>query len=140
MTDYSGRPLYLKLGVKPDHKVLLLDVPANYINWLGPMDFSLPELENDGTEFDFIHVFFRDKSHLSKSLPELKSLMSINGMLWVSWPKKSSPLHIDLDGNIVRESGLALGLVDSKVCAVSDDWSGLKFTYRVEERKRKEKR
>ena len=76
-----------------------------------------------------------NKEELGKILPQLKSLLNKNGMLWISWPKKASKVMTDLDENVVRDIGLQNGLVDVKVCAVDEIWSGLKFVYRLKDRK-----
>ena len=136
MSGYSGKPLHLKLGVKEHHKVKLVNVPRDYFLWLGAMEYALMDHSDEVEKFDFIHAFCSRQSEIKPLLASLKPLMKMTGMLWISWPKKSSSLHVDLDGNFVREAGLEAGLVDSKVCAVSEDWSGLKFTYRVAERKK----
>ena len=83
---------------------------------------------------DFIHVFSTSQSELRRSFPSLKKRLEKNGLIWVSWPKGASKIETDLDGNHVREIGLKNGLVDVKVCAVDDDWSGLKFVYRLKDR------
>jgi hypothetical protein len=83
---------------------------------------------------DFIHAFFRSADALAGAFPRLKKSLAKDGALWISWPKKSSPLAGDLDEGGVRSIGLENGLVDVKVCAVDDDWSGLKFVYRLKDR------
>ena len=85
---------------------------------------------------DFIHVFARSAATLGRSLPALKEALAQDGMLWVSWPKKTSGLATDVDENLVRHSGLALGLVDVKICAVDEVWSALKFVIPLKRRSR----
>lgn len=132
---YSGTPLLKKLGLKTGQRAIAVNAPAHYSELLGqlPADCAF-ETRAAGT-FDFIHVFAETRSELKRCLPALKKKLAYNGLLWVSWPKKSSSLYQDLSENDVRGIGLAAGLVDVKVCAVDDDWSGLKFVYRVEDRK-----
>ncbi|HNP06444.1 MAG TPA: hypothetical protein PKN99_02405 [Cyclobacteriaceae bacterium] len=83
---------------------------------------------------DFIHLFVKEKKRFGREFLKLKTELKKDGMLWVSWPKKSSKVASDLDENIIRDYGLANGLVDVKVCAVDEVWSGLKFMYRVKDR------
>ncbi|MCA9998900.1 MAG: hypothetical protein KDE56_24225, partial [Anaerolineales bacterium] len=83
---------------------------------------------------DFIHLFTVSMAELETLLPQLKAALTKDGMLWISWPKKAAKIATDLDGNRVRELGLATGLVDVKVAAVDEVWSGLKFVYRREDR------
>jgi hypothetical protein len=87
-------------------------------------------------ELDFIHYFTTDQGQLAVEFPDLKSGLNLDGMLWVSWPKKKSRIASDLDFNKVQALGLLNGLVDCKVCAVDEDWSAVKFMYRVADRKR----
>lgn len=87
-----------------------------------------------GVEETFIHYFAHSRELLQHDFPTLKKALVKDGMLWISWPKKTSKIASDLDENIIREIGLNNGLVDVKVCAVDDDWSGLKFVYRLKDR------
>jgi hypothetical protein len=134
---YSKRSLVDKLGLKPGQRAAILGAPAGYDATLGP----LPEgtrpaasLEGGGG-FDFVQAFYTRRSELDRQFPELKAALRPAGMLWVSWPKKSSKVATDLGEDAVREIGLAGGLVDVKVCAVDETWSGLKLVYRLEDRK-----
>jgi hypothetical protein len=85
---------------------------------------------------EFIHLFTRSRSDLAKRFPRLAGALADQGMLWISWPKKTSSLAGDLDENVVRDLGLSHGLVDVKVCAVDTDWSGLKFVRRIRDRRK----
>jgi len=129
---YSNTPLVKKLGIKDGFKVLFVNQPTDYLNLLG----QLPDVVEaaDQKNIDFIHYFTKCKSELESEILSLKGKLAKTGTLWVSWPKKSSNVDTDLDGNIVRLTGLNAGLVDVKVCAVSDIWSGLKFMYRKKDR------
>jgi len=129
---YSGTPLVKKLGIKPGQSVYFLNTPDHYLDLL--VDLPRDIVIGGDAPYDFIHAFTRRQTDLFAALPHLKHLMKKDGMLWVSWPKKASKLATDLDGNIVREFGLKSGLVDVKVAAIDEDWSGLKFVYRVEDR------
>ena len=85
-------------------------------------------------DLDFVHLFTDGRSTLAKEMPKLRDSLKPNGTLWISWPKKSSGVRTDLDENIVRDIGLKAGLVDVKVCAVDETWSGLKFVFRLKDR------
>lgn len=135
MAGYSGTPLIKKLGVKPGHKLIVVSAPQEYESWLGPLPQDATEVSlRTKSGIHFIHLFVKDRKSLSRDFVKLKSRMAKDGMMWISWPKQSSGMKTDLDGNQVREYGLKNGLVDVKVCAVSDTWSGLKFVYRVADR------
>jgi len=132
MAGYSGTPLIKKLGIKPDDKILFVNEPASIYKDLG----TLPTVESGKikTHYDYVHYFTREKSDLEKFFPEAKKVLDKNGMIWISWPKKSSGVATDLDENIIRDIGLAEGLVDVKVAAIDAIWSALKFVYRVQDR------
>jgi hypothetical protein len=133
MAGYSGTPLVKKIGIKDGHAVALVNAPAGFEREL----VDLPEtVKLNGTRgpLDVIVCFVKDRFTLEKSLRQLPSKMATNGMLWLSWPKKASGVVTDLNENIVRDCGLAAGLVDIKVCAVNEVWSGLKFVIPVAKR------
>lgn len=135
MTDYSKTPLFKKLGYKDNFKVYLIDPPGDYLDLIKgfPLSVTFPDNPKPG-EQDIVHLFASDIEGLENSLGFAKSLINKSGMVWVSWPKQSSKADSDLNGNYVRNSGLSIGLVDSKVCSVNDTWSGLKFVYRKADR------
>jgi hypothetical protein len=133
---YSGTPLAKKLGLRPDMRVVFLSAPQHYPGLLGALPQGTHLLSRAGRDMDFIQLFTRTQADLEKRLGSLREYLSSDGMLWISWPKETSVLARDLSGNDVRRIGLAAGLVDIKVCAVDDDWSGLKFMFRVSDRKR----
>ena len=130
---YSDTPLINKLGIKEDFNVLFVNEPVHYLDLLGKLPTGVSRIASD-TSADFIHFFTKEKKELVAMLPRLKSMLAKNGMLWVSWPKKSSKVSTDISDAVVREVGLAAGLVDTKVCAVDEVWSGLKFMYRTKDR------
>jgi len=132
-TGYSGKPLYQKLGIKDTHKVLFYDEPPEYHNWLEiPFDLQFV----DGGELaDFVHVFCKEKVLLEKYVQECVGEIQQNGMIWISWPKKASKVTTDITEDTIRQVVFPLGLVDIKVCSVSDIWSGLKVVIRKENRK-----
>ena len=131
MAGYSSTPLVKKLGIKPGDRLLLLHIPEHYdqLIEIWPEGIQILSLE-EAQEVDFIHFFTQKGVHLESIFPLLKEKLRRGGMLWISWPKGKSKLPKDLNENDVRRVGLEAGLVDVKVCAVDDDWSGLKFMYR----------
>jgi len=134
MPGYSGTPLPKKLGIKDGLKVCLIDASPDMIAELRP---SLEKCELPGNAkapIDFAMLFTKSATSLKKEFPKTAKRLAPAGMLWVSWPKKSSGVPTDLTENVVRDIGLAAGLVDVKVCAVTDVWSGLKFVRRLKDR------
>lgn len=130
---YSGTPLYKKLGIKAGDRVWFSGNPDGYESELQKAgEFQL--VAKLTTNIDFMHMFTTSRSDLTRNFPIVKSALKPDGMVWISWPKKSSGVKTDLDENIVRELGLKTGLVDVKICAVDDVWSGLKFVFRLKDR------
>ncbi len=142
MPGYSGTPLPKKLGIKPGFRVQLVSAPAEVQTELREAlascaiarDGKGKSNDSDNDPLDFALVFTKSQAELNQEFRRLAKLLQPAGMLWVSWPKKSSGVASDLDENRVREIGLAGGLVDVKVCAVTEIWSGLKFVRRVKDR------
>ncbi len=134
MAGYSGTPLPKKLGIKPQFRIALLEVPADVKAEL-KQALSGCRIANHGQgPLDFAMVFVKTQAELRKQFSRFAQQLAPAGMLWVSWPKKSSGVATDLTENEVRRIGLEVGLVDVKVCAVSEVWSGLKFVIRVKDR------
>lgn len=134
MPGYSGTPLAKKLGIKDGFSVRLLDAPADVRAELKTPLSACTAVRDENSPLDFAMLFTKSKADLAKEFLRLRKQLAPAGMLWVSWPKKSSGVATDLDENIVRDIGLAAGLVDVKVCAVTDVWSGLKFVRRLKDR------
>jgi hypothetical protein len=135
MAGYSGTPLPKKLGIKENFRVAFVDLPTEVRTELHAA-LKACEMARDGRgPLDFAMVFAKTQAQLKKQFARASKQLAPAGMLWVSWPKKTSGLAKDLDENVVRRVGLEAGLVDVKVCAVSDIWSGLKFVRRVADRK-----
>ena len=132
---YSKRSLAAKLGIKPGFKLCFINQPDGYEQMLGDLPDGTTVCRELGDSLDFIHFFSKNKSDLEKHLPLLKAAIVTHGMVWVSWPKKASKVPTDLTGDVVRSLGLATGLVDIKVCAVDEIWSGLKFVIPVKDRR-----
>ena len=129
---YSGTPLIKKLGIKPDSRLSFISEPKNFRQLLGALPRTA-RVVKEGV-LDFGILFVRSKSELAKSFGVLRDRLESNGMLWVAWPKKTSGVETDLTEGVVRELGLASGLVDVKICAIDDTWSGLKFVRRLKDR------
>jgi hypothetical protein len=135
MAGYSSKNLIDKLGIKPGTQVLILHAPAGYLGLLPELDVRTKVVTRLDGRLDFIQYFATSVEQLGAVMPNLAAHLVPDGMLWVTWAKRTSSLHNpDLDENVVRRLGLAAGLVDVKVAAVTDDWSGLKFVYRVKDR------
>lgn len=134
MPGYSGTPLSKKLGIKDGARVRLFDVPADVRAEL-KQSLARCEILSDGKkEVDLMMLFSKSEDELSAKFGQIAKQLAPAGMLWISWPKKSSGVATDLTEDVVREIGLAAGLVDVKVCAVTDVWSGLKFVRRLKDR------
>jgi len=127
---YSGKSLIDKLGLKDGAKAIVVRPPANYATLTGGAAIGQRSAAPAAGDFDFIHLFVRTTAELDMKLPKLAPRLAAGGMLWVSWPKKSSALFVDLTEDGIRRICLPLGLVDVKVCAVDEDWSGLKLMRR----------
>jgi hypothetical protein len=131
---YSGTPLHKKLGIKDGFRVSLVDAPPEVTVELKPA-LQQCEIARDGKlPFNFAMLFTKSRAVLAKEFPKIAKSLAPAGMFWVSWPKKSSGVATDLNENVIREIGLAAGLVDVKVCAVTNVWSGLKFVRRLKDR------
>jgi hypothetical protein len=135
MAGYSGTPLPKKLGIKEQFRVALLGMPADVKAELESALASC-KVAKDGS-LNFAMIFVKTAAELKEQFPRLAKQLAPAGMLWVSWPKKTSGLTSDLNENEVRRIGLEAGLVDVKVCAVSEIWSGLKFVIRVKDREKR---
>ena len=137
MAGYSGTPLIKKLGIKSGFNVAFLNLPSNFSG-----KFDLPPdvtLDPAGAEpLDFAMLFVKHEKDLQKHFQKYAAKLKPTGMLWVSWPKKSSGVQTDLLFTNVQAIGLAAGLVDVKVCAIDDVWSGLKFVFRLKDRPKSE--
>jgi hypothetical protein len=134
MAGYSGTPLVKKLGFKEGFSIYISNPPEGYFEWLHPMPANITLKEKLSGTFDLIHLFVTDQKSFHKLFVQSKNYLKKDGMIWISWPKKSAKVITDLDENLIRDFGLKEGLVDVKVCAVSEIWSGLKFVIRVKDR------
>jgi hypothetical protein len=136
MAGYSGTPLVKKLGFKEGFRAGLVNPPKGFQKELAPLPNEVSMSVGSLTKpLDLIILFADSQKMLKKEFPRSARKLIQNGMLWIAWPKKASGVATDLSDNIVRDIGLSAGLVDVKVCAINDVWSGLKFVYRLEDRK-----
>ena len=137
MAGYSGTPLRKKLGLEPQFRIAFFQLPADVKTALKDAlsECRLVKEGKDGSDqLDFAMIFIKSQADMKEQFPRFARRLAPAGMLWVSWPKKTSGVVTDMNENDVMRIGLAAGLVDVKVCAVSDVWSGLKFVIRVKDR------
>lgn len=138
---YSGTPLLKKLGYTSEQSAALIDVPKPLRSHLAAAKFKqLAEVAIDKASglkgpLDAVHVFATERAKLKRALPQLMSRLAPAGMIWVSWPKKAAKVETDITEDVIRAEALPLGLVDVKVCAVDETWSGLKLVIRKDLRK-----
>jgi Protein of unknown function (DUF3052) len=135
MAGYSGTPLAQKLGIKPGMIVHVVNAPGDYAAIVDPFPENVMISSKPEHELDLVHVFTKSRSELVASLKALQKKIKQNGIIWVSWPKKSSGIPSEVTEDVVRQIALPLGLVDVKVCAVDEIWSGLKLVIRKENRR-----
>jgi len=133
MPGYSGTPLAKKLGIKDGFRVRFVDAPSEVTAELKPA-LKNCEIADGQLPVDFAMVFTKSRASLGAEFQRFVKVLAPAGMLWISWPKKSSGVATDLGEHVIRETGLAAGLVDVKVCAVTEVWSGLKFVRRLKDR------
>lgn len=139
MAGYSGTPLVKKLGIKEGFRVALVGAPDGFRRELEGLPDKVSFVTSVQGQLDFILFFAKTRSELTINFSRLAARLTPTGMLWISWPKKASGVATDLSDGVVREIGLDAGLVDVKVCAVNEIWSGLKFVIRVKDRPRQSK-
>ena len=135
MAGYSGTPLAKKLGYKPGQRAYVDGGPDDYAVMVAPLPDDVAFVPRLAGKFDMIHLFTTDAAKLAAKLEKYLHNLVANGTIWVSWPKKASKVPTDITEDVVRALALPLGLVDVKVCAVDETWSGLKLVIRVENRK-----
>src|SRR5712675_2188640 len=131
MAGYSGTPLWKKLGYKAGVSVYVEGEPSNYISLLMlPGDVVVTWLPRAKSDMEFVHLFATSASQLKSKLESVRKRIVPDGVIWVSWPKKSSGVTSDITEDTIRDLALPMGLVDVKVCAVDEVWSGLKLVIR----------
>jgi len=132
---YSGTPLVRKLGIKPDSRLGLIGAPDGFDDTLGELPLGVRVVRRlGGPMFDVIVAFFDRRSELERRLATLVGALDYAGGLWLAWPKRASGVPTDLTDNVVRDLGLATGLVDNKICAIDQVWSGMRLVYRLRDR------
>jgi hypothetical protein len=130
MAGYSGTPLANKLGIKPGFTIYLINAPAEYRTWLGQLSDVSFVTKPPKAAADMVHLFVTSLAEFDRQLPVARKAMKSDGMLWVSWYKKSAKIPTDVTEDAIRDRALKTDLVDVKVCAVTDVWSGLKLVVR----------
>jgi hypothetical protein len=133
-SGYSGTPLHRKLGIKPGARVALIRAPAGFDAVLGELPDEVTVHRRLRGFFDLIVSFHISQADLERRLPALRGALTDSSGLWLAWPKRASGVETDLNEGEVRAQGLASGLVDNKVCAIDETWSGLRFVYRLADR------
>jgi hypothetical protein len=131
---YSGTPLVKKLGIKPGSTLGLIGAPEAFDDTLGELPDGVTVRRRLRGPLDVIVAFYVERPELERRLPALRAALEPSGGLWIAWPKRASGVATDLTDNVVRELGLAAGLVDNKVCAIDAVWSGLRLVFRLRDR------
>ena len=134
MAGYSGTPLAKKLGIKEGSRIALVNAPKDFQSELGELPDDVKFLKSLTKSLDLILFFVLSERALARDFAKLAERITANGMIWIAWPKKSSGVTTDLSLERVQHIGLDAGLVDVKICAIDDTWSGLKFVYRLKDR------
>ena len=132
MAGYSATPLIKKLGLQSGMKLYLVNAPADYYEWIAPVPENINIVSRMTAGLDMVHVFSTDAAQLMKVLQQTRNRLKPDGMVWVSWPKKAAKVATDITEDTIRTIALPMGLVDIKVCAVTEVWSGLKLVIRKE--------
>jgi hypothetical protein len=131
---YSGTPLVKKLGIKPGARLALIGAPDDFDATLGELPDDVALRREVRGPLDVIVAFYVDRAAFERKLPALRDALQPAGGLWIAWPKRASGVATDMGETVVRERGLEAGLVDNKVCAIDDVWSGLRLVYRLRDR------
>jgi hypothetical protein len=134
MAGYSGTPLAKKLGIKEGSRIALVNAPKDFESQLADLADDVQFIKRPSKSLDIILLFVLTERSLARDFAKLAGRITANGMLWIAWPKKSSGIATDLSEQRVQQIGLNAGLVDVKVCAINEIWSGLKFVYRLKDR------
>lgn len=135
MAGYSGTPLVKKIGIKSGDRLLFCNEPSDFQKILGELPEDVTVSRKVNGLVNVVILFTDRQTHLEKNFRTLAKTLEQNGMLWIGWPKKASGVPTDLNEDMVRKIGLANGLVDTKVCAIDETWSGLRFVIRLKDRK-----
>ena len=135
MAGYSGTPLPKKLGIKDGFRLCVANTPPDYLTLLDPLPAGVKISVKEQKDVALWHFFTKSAEELRKCLPVMMSQIKKDGKIWISWPKKSSKVPTDVTDDVIRDVALPLGLVDVKVCAIDEVWSGLKLVIRKENRR-----
>jgi hypothetical protein len=130
MAGYSGTPLAAKLGIKSGFSVLVVNEPASYRQLLAPLPADVTFVKKLTNSVDVVHLFTKSAAELDAKLRALRHAIKPDATIWISWPKKASKVATDITEDVIRDVALPMGLVDIKVCAVDETWSGLKLVIR----------
>ena len=134
MAGYSGTPLAKKIGIKEGTRIALINAPKDFQFEPKELPANVEFAKAQESSLDIILFFVTNERALTKNFSKLAARLTANGMIWIAWPKKSSGVATDLSFERIQRIGLDAGLVDVKICAVDDTWSGLKFVYRLKDR------
>ena len=134
MAGYSSTPLTRKLGIKEGFRIALVNAPKDFQSELGELPDKVEFVKRTANSLDIVLFFVLSERALARDFANLAEKLKTNGMIWIAWPKKSSGVATDLSFECVQKIGLAAGLVDVKICAIDETWSGLKFVYRLKDR------
>ena len=134
MAGYSGTPLPKKLGIKPGHRIAFASAPGGFRELLGELPEGVQVRRRIRGPLDVIVFFTKRRAELERRLPALRRAMDPAAGLWIAWPKRASGVETDMTEDVARELGLANRLVDNKVCAIDETWSGLRLVIRLEDR------
>ena len=135
MSGYSGTPLARKLGIEEGSAVTVIGAPRGYRDLVAPLPAGAKIVKKLPKDAAFVHVFATSRDDLMTHLTQLRKTIAQNGVVWVSWPKKSAKVETDITEDVIREVALPMGFVDVKVCAVDETWSGLKLMIRRDQRR-----
>ena len=134
MAGYSGTPLAKKLGIRSGFCICLINQPAHYFELFTDLPPDIILVDEHSATVNLVHFFTKEYQELVDILPVLRQQITQDGIIWVSWPKKASKVITDVTEDKIRDYALQSGLVDVKVCAVDEVWSGLKLVIRVKDR------
>ncbi|HEX5835057.1 MAG TPA: hypothetical protein VFY34_14450 [Pyrinomonadaceae bacterium] len=135
MAGYSETPLLKKLGIKEQSRLAFVNAPKDFQSYLGPLPAGAAVVKRLAKPLDLVLLFVKSERALARDFAKLSDKLATNGMIWIAWPKKSSGVATDLSFERVQRIGLDAGLVDVKICAIDETWSGLKFVFRLKDRK-----
>ncbi len=131
MSENAHTPLFKKLGVRPFDRILILNPPEHYPDLLSPLPPGIEFARDLQIPMDFLQYFARTRRELAQAFPGLRTILALDGVLWITWPKSNSPDESDLNETTIREIGSGNGLIDEDVVDIDEDWQALKFVHPV---------